>query len=93
MLICVAPYSSLMAFKMAMMLSMSALSFLVTTACAGLNPKLQTLCCPMSDKEMVKMLLHYVPTFISVTEVKGLGRGPIPPVGNILHDYFHQKNE
>ena len=53
--VCLLPYASLMAVKMVMMLVMSSLSFLVTTACAGLNPRLQFSCCPMSDKETLSL--------------------------------------
>ena len=50
-LVCLVPYMSLIAVKILMMLVMSALPFLVTTACPGLNPRLHVSCCPMSKEK------------------------------------------
>ena len=48
---CLSPYQSLILVKISMMAVMPVLSFLVTTARAGLLPRLQVKNCPMAEKE------------------------------------------
>ena len=45
------PYIWPMAVRIVMMLLMLGLFFLVTTACPGLNPRLQLSCCPISGEK------------------------------------------
>ena len=57
----VLPYLSLMAFKILMMSSMSELSFLVTTACAGLAPRLHSLYSPISENDWKDLVWYILP--------------------------------